>query len=59
VKSIVRYRCAVLDHTVHKISHGRHVLLDPEVARLHHFKMPLNEEIDLPYTVDDPVRLSG
>jgi hypothetical protein len=59
VKSIVRYRCAVLDHTVHKISHGRHVLLDPEVARLHHFKMPLNEEIDLPYTVDDPVRPPG
>lgn len=57
VKSMVRYRCARLDHTVHKISHGPHVLVDPEVARLHHFKMPLNEEIDIPYTVDDPVRL--
>jgi hypothetical protein len=57
VKSIVRYRCARMDHTVHKVSHGPHVLLDPEVARLHHFKMPLNEELDIPYTVDDPVKL--
>lgn len=59
VKSIVRYRCAQLDHTVHKVSRGRHVLLDPEVARLHHFKMPPNHELDIPFTVDDPVRLPG
>ena len=59
VKSIVRYRCARLDHSVHKISRGRHALLDPELARLHHFKMPLNSELDIPYTVDDPVRLPG
>jgi hypothetical protein len=59
VKSIVKYRCARLDHTVHKISRGRHVLLDPEVARLHHFKMPPNSELDIPFTVHDPVRLPG
>jgi hypothetical protein len=56
VKSLVRYRCARLDHTVHKISHGRHQLLDPETARLHHFKIPVARELDIPYTVDDPVR---
>lgn len=56
VKSMVRYRLAELNHTVHKISHGRHQLLDAEVARLHHFKVPMNE-LDLPYSVDDPVRL--
>lgn len=57
VKSIVRYRCARLDSTVHKISRGRHVLLDPATARLHHFKVPVAGELDIPYTVDDPVRL--
>jgi hypothetical protein len=59
VKSVVRYRCATMDHTVHKISRGRHVLLDPDVARLHHFKMPPNSELDIPFTVHDPVRLPG
>lgn len=59
VKSVVRYRCARLDHTVHKISHGPHELLDPATARLHHFKIPVASELDIPYTVDDPVRLPG
>ena len=59
VKSIVRYRCARLDATVHKVSRGKHVLLDPEIARLHHFKMPPNTELDIPFTVHDPVRLPG
>lgn len=54
VKSIVRYKCARLDSTIHKISNGPHALLDPAVARLHHFKRPVNE-VDVPYTVDDPV----
>ena len=40
VKSMVRYRYAQLNVTVHKINRGEHVLLDPDVARLHHFKMP-------------------
>jgi hypothetical protein len=59
VKSIVRYRCARLDSTVHRISRGPHVLLDPATARLHHFKVPVAGELDIPYTVDDPVRLPG
>ena len=58
VKSIVRYRCARVNSSVHKINKGRHALLDPAVARLHHFKMPVNE-LDIPYTVDDPVPLPG
>jgi len=57
VKSIVRYRCARLEHTVHKISRGPHELLDPDVARLHHFKMPPNDELGIAFSVDDPVRL--
>lgn len=59
VKSIVRYRCAVLDHTVHKISHGRFTRVDPDVARLHHFKVPVNVGVDIPFSVHDPVRRPG
>jgi hypothetical protein len=54
-KSIVRYRCARLDNTVHKISRGPHRVLDPEIARLHHFKMPVESDPYLPYAIDDPV----
>ena len=59
VKSLVRYRCAKLNATVHKINRGQHTQLDPEVARLHHFKMPPSSELDIPFTVDDPIRLPG
>jgi hypothetical protein len=55
VKSLVRYRYAKLNATVHKISRGEHVVLDPDVARLHHFKMPASSELDIPFTVDDPI----
>jgi Glycosyl transferase family 2 len=58
-KSIVRYRCAELGSSVHRISRGRHAVLDPEVARLHHFKVPVASEVGIAYTVDDPVRLPG
>jgi hypothetical protein len=55
VKSLVRYRQAKLNATVHKISRGEHTVLDPDVARLHHFKMPASG-VDIPFTVDDPIR---
>jgi hypothetical protein len=55
VKSLVDYRHAKLNATVHKINRGEHVVLDPDVARLHHFKMPASAELDLPFTVDDPI----
>ena len=55
VKSMVRYRFARLNSTIHKLNQGRHELLDPATARLHHFKMPVNL-VEIPYTVDDPVR---
>ena len=58
VKSFVDYRRAKLNATVHKINRGEHVLLDPDVARLHHFKMPASHELDIPFTVDDPIRVS-
>lgn len=54
-KSVVRYRCATLNSTVHKISRGASAVIDPEVGRLHHFKMPV-AELDIPFTVYDPVR---
>lgn len=56
VKSIVRYRCATLDGSIHSVSKGRNALLDPDEARLHHFKMPVNK-VTVPYSVDDPVRI--
>jgi hypothetical protein len=56
VKSIVRYRAAVLSSTVHKISRGRHELVDWPVARLHHFKVPPSTDVGIPYSVQDPVR---
>jgi hypothetical protein len=55
-KSIVRYRCARLTSTVHKISTGRQQTLDPERARVHHFRIPLQVGVDIPYSVEDPVR---
>jgi hypothetical protein len=55
-KALVRYRCARLNSTVHKISRGENVVLDPEVARLHHFKVPLSG-LDVPYSVDDPIQV--
>jgi hypothetical protein len=58
VKSLVRYRKARLNATVHKINRGDHVVLDPDVARLHHFKMPASSEL-IPFTVDDPIRMPG
>jgi hypothetical protein len=59
VKSLVRYRCARLTRTVHKISRGRHTVLDPDEARLHHFRIPVQPDVDIPYTVYDPVLGSG
>jgi len=56
VKSLVRYRCAALNATVHKINRGRHIVVDPDVARLHHFKMPASSEPDIPFSVADPIR---
>ena len=56
-KSVVRYDCAKLNSTVHKVSRGPHTELDPERARLHHFKMPLAADLGIPYTVDDPIRM--
>ena len=57
VKSLVRYRYAKLNATVHKINRGEHVVLDPDEARLHHFKMPAAAELDIPFTVDDPISM--
>jgi hypothetical protein len=56
VKSLVRYRVARLTAPVHKISFGRQAVLDPDIARLHHFRMP-GQRLDIPFTIDDPIRM--
>lgn len=56
VKSMVRYRAAVLSSTVHKISRGRHEVVPWESARVHHFKVPPSTDVGIAYSVDDPVR---
>lgn len=56
VKSIVRFRAAAPFKSIHRISIGRHQKVDPEVARLHHFRIPL-QPVDppIPYSVEDPI----
>jgi hypothetical protein len=56
LKSLVRYRFATLTGTVHKISRGPRTVMDPDVARLLHFKVPAHE-LDIPFSVHDPVRV--
>ena len=58
VKSMVRYRRSLPFFSVHRISRGKAEVLDPEVARLHHFRIPLQPlDPPLPYRVDDPLRM--
>ena len=58
VKSMVRYRKCLPFFSVHRISRGRAEVLDAEVARLHHFRIPLQPlDPPLPYRVDDPLRM--
>lgn len=57
VKSMVRYRKAVLNHSVHKINRGPRRVWDWQAARLHHFKVPTSHDLGIPYSVHDPVRL--
>ena len=57
VKSMVRFRAATPFRSIHRMSFGRHEVLDPDVARLHHFRVPLQPMTPpLPYTVKDDVR---
>ena len=56
VKSIVRFRAATPFRSIHRISFGKHEVVDPDVARLHHFRVPLQPMTPpLPYAVDDVV----
>lgn len=56
VKSIVRFRAATPFRSIHRISFGRHEVVDPQVARLHHFRVPLQPmSPDVPYTVPDSI----
>ncbi len=58
VKSMVRYRKSLPFFSVHRISRGRAEVLDAEIARLHHFRIPLQPlDPPLPYRVDDPLQM--
>lgn len=56
VKSMVRYRKARLEATIHKISWGRSATLDWRLARIHHFRMPNQPGIRVPYSVEDWIK---
>jgi hypothetical protein len=58
VKSMVRFRVALPLRSLHRISPGRHEVVDPDVGRLHHYRTPL-QPIDppIPFTVDDPISM--
>lgn len=56
MKSMVRFRVALPFTSIHRISHGRHQVVDPEVGRIHHFRVPLQPlDPPIPFTVDDPI----
>lgn len=58
VKAMVRFRAALPLRSLHRISLGRHQKVDPEVARLHHYRVPLQPlDPPIPYTVHDPVAM--
>lgn len=58
VKAMVRFRVALPLRSLHRISIGKKVLLDPDVARIHHFRTPLQPlDPPIPYTVDDPISM--
>jgi len=58
VKSIVRFRAALPFKSIHRISIGCHQKVDPDVARLHHFRTPVQPIVPpIPYTVHDPVAM--
>lgn len=58
VKSIVRFHAAAPFRSIHRISIGRHQKVDPDVARLHHYRVPLQPlDPPIPYTVDDPISM--
>ena len=53
VKSIVRYVSLVPMVSVHQISRGPFVTVNPEIGRLHHYR-PVDQGIaELPYSVED------
>lgn len=57
VKTIARYDSLLPMVSVHPISKGPFVTLDPEVGRLHHYRTPDQGIAELPYTVADAAAL--
>lgn len=60
VKTLARFRAATPYRSIHLISRGRRAVVDPEVARIHHFRIPMQElhpNPPLAYTVDDPISM--
>lgn len=57
VKTIARYDSLLPLASVHPISKGPFVTLDPEIGRLHHYKLPGQGIKELPYRVKDEAAL--
>ena len=58
VKAMVRFRVALPLTSLHRINVGRCQKMDPDVGRLHHFRVPLQPlDPPIPFTVHDPLRM--
>ncbi|WP_143588119.1 glycosyltransferase family 2 protein [Tersicoccus phoenicis] len=53
VKAIVRHDALLPFASVHAISRGQFIVVDPEVGRLHHYRVPDQALEGLPYRVTD------
>ena len=58
IKTIARFRAATPFAGIHHLTKGKRAVVPPEVARLHHFRLP-EQPLDppLPYSVDDPISM--
>lgn len=58
IKTIARFRAATPYGGMHHLTAGQRAVVPPEVARLHHFRIP-EQPMDplIPYSVDDPITM--
>lgn len=58
IKTIARFRHATPYNGIHHLTPGPHHVVSPDVARLHHFRVPEQPmPAPLPYSVDDPITM--
>ncbi|MFC6153605.1 glycosyltransferase family 2 protein [Nocardioides yefusunii] len=57
-KTMARFKVATPYRSVHKINRGPRVVVDPEDARLLHYRTPAQRMVPhVPYTVEDPLSM--